>query len=71
MLAEDEYCADILNQLNAVRSALDQVGAELVVNHVQSCILGHHTDSAHAEANSMTTDELFDELRDAISRLAR
>lgn len=71
MLAEEAYCAEILNQLNAVRSALDQVGAELVVNHVQTCILGHHTETAHPGANALSPEELIDELRETVSRLVR
>ncbi len=71
MVEEDTYCNDILNQLNAVRSALDQVGAELVARHVQTCILGHDTSTAHSHAKAMTTDELVEELRETLSRLMR
>ena len=35
MLDEDRYCVDILNQISAVRSALDALGVELLTNHVE------------------------------------
>jgi DNA-binding FrmR family transcriptional regulator len=71
MLAEESYCVDIVTQLTAVRSALDQIGAELVVGHVQSCVLGHGTPSEHACAEPMSHEELLDELRTTLSRLMR
>lgn len=71
MVERDEYCADILTQMAAIRSALDQVGAELAVSHVRTCILGHGQDSEHEKAKCMTQDELLDELRVTLSRLVR
>jgi CsoR family transcriptional regulator, copper-sensing transcriptional repressor len=71
MLSEDSYCCDVLTQVAAVRSALDQVGAEIAAAHVKSCILGHGSGSEHEGSKSMTQDELVDELRDTLSRLMR
>ena len=71
MLQSGEYCCDILTQLSATRSALDQAGAEMVASHVKSCILGHGTDEAHEHAKPMTQDELMDELKVTLSRLVR
>lgn len=71
MIAQNEYCCDILTQLSATRSALDQAGAELATSHVQTCIVGHGTCSEHERAKPMTQDELLDELRTTLSRLVR
>ena len=71
MLAEDAYCVDILTQLAATRSALDQVGAELAAGHVRGCILGHGAGTEHDKARPMTQDELVEELRVTLSRLMR
>lgn len=71
MLREGSYCVDILTQLAAVRSALDQVGAELAAAHVQSCIVGHGTGSEHEHSRPMSQEELVDELRVTLSRLMR
>ena len=70
MVQEDRYCIDILTQLAAVRSALDQIGAELAASHVKTCILGQHT-TGHSQALEMSEDELVDELRTTLSRLMR
>jgi DNA-binding FrmR family transcriptional regulator len=71
MLEADEYCCDILTQLTATRSALDQVGAELVASHVRTCIAGTAGDAAHSKAKKMSDEELMDELRIVLSRLVK
>lgn len=38
MLAERARCEDILLQLSAVRSALNQVTARLLENHMETCV---------------------------------
>src|SRR5438105_10349035 len=38
MIDEDRYCVDILNQIAAVRSALDQLGVNLLTGHLESCV---------------------------------
>jgi DNA-binding FrmR family transcriptional regulator len=71
MVEQNEYCADILTQLAATRSALEQVGAELAASHVRTCIVGHGHDTEHDKAKPMTQEELIDELRVTLSRLVR
>lgn len=71
MVEGGEYCNDILTQLAATRSALDQAGAEMVGSHIKCCILGHGTANAHEHATPMTQDELVDELKVTLSRLMR
>ena len=71
MLEQGEYCCDILTQLTATRSALDQVGAELAASHVRTCIAGHGGATEHEKARKMTDEELHDELRTVLSRLVR
>jgi DNA-binding FrmR family transcriptional regulator len=71
MVEEDSYCCDILTQLAATRSALDQVGAELATSHVRNCIVGHGCGTEHENAKPMSQEELLDELRVTLSRLVR
>lgn len=71
MLDEDAYCIDILTQVAATRSALDQAAAEMATSHVKRCILGHGTECAHPHTQPMTQDELVEELRLTLSRLMR
>ena len=39
MIEEDRYCVEILHQIAAVRSALDQLGVNLLTGHLESCVL--------------------------------
>ena len=71
MVEQDEYCADILTQLAATRSALEQAGVELATGHVRTCIVGHGCDTEHEKAKPMSQEELLDELRATLSRLVR
>ncbi len=71
MIESGEYCCDVLTQLAATRSALDQAGAEMAISHVKSCIVGHGTEEAHDQTKPMTQDELMDELKVTLSRLMR
>ncbi len=38
MLSEHASCEDLLIQLSAVRSALNQATARLLVNHMETCV---------------------------------
>src|SRR3990170_1278708 len=53
MLEEDRYCVDVLNQIAAVRSALDALGIELLSKHLESCVLGHGSGEGHPKAKPM------------------
>jgi len=71
MIDEDKYCVDILNQIAAVRSALNSLGIKMLTEHLESCVLGHGSDTAHACAQPMTQDELLDEVRGALSNFLK
>jgi DNA-binding FrmR family transcriptional regulator len=71
MVDEDRYCVDILTQIAAVRSALDNLGMELLTDHVESCVLGHGTPSEHHCAKQMTQEELVAEVRAALGRFLK
>jgi DNA-binding FrmR family transcriptional regulator len=71
MIAEDRYCVDILNQISAVRSALDALGVELLNDHVECCVIGHRTEKQHTKAKPMKPEELLSELRTALSRFLK
>src|SRR3989304_3181914 len=40
MVSEDRMCEDVLTQLMAARSGLDQVGLLIMDHHVESCLTG-------------------------------
>ena len=43
MLEEDRVCEDIVTQLMAARSSLDQVGVRLLEHHVERCLCDDET----------------------------
>ncbi len=71
LLAEGAYCCDILNQISAVNSALSQAAGMVASQHIKHCIIGHGTDEAHKVAQSMSKDEVLEELDEVLSRLVR
>ncbi len=71
MLEEDRYCLDILNQIAAVRSALDALGVELLTRHLESCVLAHGSGSEHENARPLSRQELLAEVQTALTRFLR
>ena len=71
MLEEDRYCVDVLNQIAAVRSALDALGIELLSKHLESCVLGHGSGEGHAKAKPMSRDQLVAELQTVLTRFLK
>lgn len=71
MIDEDRYCLDILDQIAAIRSALDSLGVELLANHLESCVLGHGTGTEHPCARAVGKEELLDEMRSSLQRFLR
>ena len=43
MLEEDRVCEDIVTQLMAARSSLDQVGVRLLEHHIDRCLCSDET----------------------------
>ncbi len=71
LVEEDAYCCDLLTQISAVSSALNQVAGIVAANHVRHCVVGHPKGEGHSVAKKMSQDELFDELEEVFSRLMR
>ena len=69
MIEGDRYCVDILNQISAVRSALDALGVELLMSHVQTCVIGRHTQ--HPKAKPLKPAEILEELHHVLSRFLK
>ncbi len=68
MLDEDRYCVEVLNQIAAVRSALDALGVELITAHLETCVVGHGSGSEHACAKPLKKEELLSEVRTVLSQ---
>jgi len=63
MVSEDRYCVDILNQISALKSALDAVAMLLLENHTHGCLKG--------AIKSGKGDEAIDELMAVVRKFAR
>ena len=68
MIEQDRYCVDVLNQISAVRSALDALGVEMLTNHLETCVLGGDKGTAHSTAKPMKPKALVAELHNVLSR---
>ena len=66
MIEEDRYCIDILTQIAAVRTALEQVGAKLLEDHVTHCVA-----EALASGDPMVAVDKSRELLAAVERFSR
>ena len=71
MVDEGRYCVDVLNQIAAVRSALDALGVELLTKHLESCVLGHGSGREHAKAKPMTKEQLVSEVQTVLTRFLK
>ena len=63
MVDDKRYCVDILNQIAAVRRALDSASMVLMKRHVETCVSGA------IKANKGAP--LIDELIDSVERFVR
>jgi len=66
MVDEDRYCIDILTQIGAVKTAIEQVGARLLEDHVTHCVR-----DAIASGDAQAADEKTAELLDAVQRFVK
>jgi DNA-binding FrmR family transcriptional regulator len=64
MVEEDRWCPDILQQIAAVRAALDKVALGLAEGHVQHCMMEGAADAGRRQ-------EMTGELMQALGRLVR
>ena len=65
MVDEDAYCVDILTQVAAVQTALEQVAVNVLDAHVRGCV------SEAVTGGGDQADEKLDELMTAVRRFAK
>jgi DNA-binding FrmR family transcriptional regulator len=66
MVEDDRYCIDILTQLGAVDTALEQVALKVLEVHVRHCVAG-----ALASGDAAAANEKSQELLAAVQRFAK
>lgn len=64
MVHEDRYCIDVLTQISAVQSALDEVALGLLDDHARHCVI----DQADDELQKDRTVELMSAVRRLMRR---
>lgn len=57
MVANDEYCIDILTQISAASKALKKVGIELLDDHMRHCVAGQTEDGKDMVAEATAAVE--------------
>jgi DNA-binding FrmR family transcriptional regulator len=62
MVEEDAYCIDIIRQIQAVEAALNKVSAQILENHLNSCVITaiQGNDPAERERVLKEITEVFD-----------
>lgn len=58
MIEEGRYCVDVLNQLRAVRAAIERVEEGVLRDHVESCVV-EAFDSGSQKERQKKIDELI------------
>ncbi len=66
MIDEERYCIDILQQMQAIKSALAKVEDAILKDHAATCV-----DRAIASGNEADQRRKFDELIDLIGKVKR
>jgi CsoR family transcriptional regulator, copper-sensing transcriptional repressor len=66
MVADDAYCVDLLTQVAAVQTALEQVAVRVLDGHVRHCVA-----DAVAGGDAAEADAKLDELMAAVSRFSK
>ena len=64
MIEEDRYCIDIVQQLNALSSAADEVTLIILQNHIEGCV----TDAIREQRGEDYIKELMATIRKAMKR---
>jgi DNA-binding FrmR family transcriptional regulator len=66
MVEEDSYCVDVLTQVSAVQTALEQVAVNVLDAHVRHCVA-----DAVGGDDETAAQERLDELMTAVRRFAK
>lgn len=63
MISENRYCPDILTQLRAIRAAIRTVEANVLENHLKSCVA-----ESLVSGNQKDAHKKIEELKDLFKR---
>ncbi|WP_342318356.1 metal-sensitive transcriptional regulator [Corynebacterium mayonis] len=69
MISEDQYCIDILTQIAAINSALENVGLALLDDHLKHCVTGAMNDGGSGDEEALNAK--VEEAMQAIKRMVK
>ncbi len=68
MVEADRPCGDILQQIVAVRAALDQLGIAFLSEHLQTCVLHQNVNTEEDCCTHLPEEQWSDEIRATLKR---
>ena len=71
MVNEDRTCSEILQQIVAVRSALDQLGIAFLSEHLQTCVLHQNVEHEEECCTNLPEGERSAEIRTTLKRFLK
>lgn len=71
MLEKDRPCTEILQQIVAVRAALDQLGVVLLTEHLRTCVLHQNVQDQEDCCQDLPEELWSDEIRSALTRFLK
>ncbi len=71
MVEGDRACADVLQQIVAVRAALDQLGIAFLSEHLQTCVLHQNVSSEDECCTDLPEGQRSDEIKNTLRRFLK
>ncbi len=71
MIDGERTCNEILQQVTAVRSALDQLGVLLLTEHLQTCVLHHDVEGEGDCCTVVPESDQGRQIKEALTRFLK
>ena len=71
MIDSERNCGEVLQQIVAVRAALDQLGVVLLAEHLQTCVLHQGVTTDGDCCTDLPEDQWSDEIRSTLTRFLK
>lgn len=71
MVDSDRACSEILQQIVAVRSALDNLGVSFLSEHLQTCVLHQTEDDGHGCCEELPLERRSEEIKNTLIRFLK
>jgi DNA-binding FrmR family transcriptional regulator len=71
MVESERACSDVLQQISALRAALDQLGVIYLTEHLQTCVLHQGISDEHDCCTDFAEDKRSDEIRSTLTRFLK